>query len=660
MASHEKNLKFSDEAQAAISLLTAMMDRMRDAYHSSKPLTGLFNEAEILQFDAALVILFAEAELKYILIESGIPIGNSFSAESLRIIKSAILPYVNDEIDLRIVIKKIFHQPKDIEIITALADQYGNDWIAANASLLLPDSISIQTRLENAAKVISYRIASIGMEEEIATRAGKDETLITPFLEQNREINELLVSIEKDDRIKASEDYAQAIVMLHQCQDNLRSLDKAAAENGTSLRQTYLLRKVSLLIDRLICLLALIHEIEEETKVNGFLILIRDTILFELKPKKLRDFVSNNIQMIAYRITENKRKTGEHYITSTKQEYIDMFLSAAGGGFIVSFMVIIKLMMHHAHMAPLWEGIAYSLNYAIGFVIVQMLGFTIATKQPAMTAAVIAASLDAKDAEDKNNNDFAAVIAAVSRSQIVSFAGNLLVVFPFSLCWMLFINILFGPHLLPTEDAEKMLADIHPIFSLSVLYAALAGAYLFMAGLVSGFGDNKVIVSRIGTRILHHPWLVRHLSADRLSRFASYSERNLGPMMGNIAVGFMLGMTAFFGKITGLPLDIRHVTFSTGNLALGLLGTHFQVTAMEICAALSGLLLIGIVNFLVSFTLALQIAFRSRGMKLSSYPDLFISVLRYFRHHPREFFLPPPAPPVEPVDQELDPVTVQE
>ena len=635
------NITFSDAAKGSIDQLRAMMDRVRIAYRSSQPVNELFSHDEILLFNALLVTLFAEAELKYVLIESGIPTGDSFSGESLRIIKSSILPYVYDELDLRLVIKKIFHHPKDIEIISALIEQFGNDWIASNAALLLPDSLTIQTRLENAAKVISYRIAAIGMEDEIAARAGKDETLITPFLEQNKEINELLGSLERKDRIKADEDYTQSIVMLHQCQDNLKSLDRAAAENGTSLRQTYLLRKASLLIDRLICILSLIHEIEDEQKIQGFCMLIRDTILFEIKPGKLRDFISNNIQVIAYRITENKRKTGEHYITTDRHEYFDMFVSACGGGFIVSFMVIIKLMMHYAELPPLWEGIAYSLNYAIGFVIVHLLNFTIATKQPAMTAAYIAASLDNRDPKDNDYHDFAVVIAAVSRSQIVSFAGNLLVVFPFSLCWMLFINVIFGDHLLTPTASEKMLSDIHPIFSLSVLYAALAGAYLFMAGLVSGFGDNKVMVSKISLRIQHHPWLIRHLSPQRLDRLAAYSEKNLGPIMGNIVVGFMLGMTAFFGHITGLPLDIRHVTFSAGNFALGLLGSHFHVSTMDICAALSGLFLIGVVNFLVSFTLALQIALRSRSTKLRNYPYLLRSVLIYFRHHPREFFYPP-------------------
>jgi site-specific recombinase len=214
------------------------------------------------------------------------------------------------------------------------------------------------------------------------------------------------------------------------------------------------------------------------------------------------------------------------------------------------------------------------------------------------------------------------------------------VVFPFSLLWIFFIHIIFGDHFLNEATAQQLLNSVHPVFTLSVLYAAFAGFYLFLAGLISGFGDNKVIVSHIGLRLMHHPWLSKHISHARLTRIVAYTEQNLGPIIGNIAVGFMLGMTAFFGHITGLPLDIRHVTFSTGNLALGLFGAGFHVTAMQVFGMLSGIFLIGLVNFLVSFSFALQVAIRSRGLRLKNYPDLAKSVLKYFWKHPKAFFWP--------------------
>lgn len=640
---HEVKDQFSPEAEQGISSLMALVNRIRRAAKKVKgvPLSASFDldAAEVAIVQKHLVKIFAEADISYALTESGIPVGNSFAEETTRLFKASILPYVLDERDLRVVIKKIFHHKRDGELFTAMMATYGQDWICTNAAILLPDSAIIQTYLENAAKVLSYRIAAIGMEEEILIRAGRDETLITPFMEQNKEVNELLVSIEKEDREKVAEDYGQAIVMLKQCTSNIRSMDKAAAQNGTSLKQTFLLRKSDKLIERLTRILALIQEIDTEQKVTGFCTLVTEVIEAELQPRKLREFVNDNIQMVAYRITEHKRMTGEHYITSGRREYRDMFLSAAGGGFIVSFMVIIKLFLHHAHLPPLWEGIGYSLNYAIGFVIVQLLGFTIATKQPAMTAAYIAGSLDGAEGK-RDYVRFAAVIAAVMRSQIVSFAGNLLVVFPFAMLWIYLIGLAGGDHFIAGHPAKKMLADISPIRSLSALYAAFAGFYLFMAGLISGFGDNKVIVSRIALRLQHHPWLIRHMRPGRLRRLSHYLEHNLGGLMGNIAVGFMLGMTAFIGHITGLPLDIRHVTFSMGNFALGIYGEHFHTTTRTLLSCLGGLAVIGFVNFLVSFWLALFVAMRSRGLYFRNYPDLIRSVWKYFRKHPSEFFWP--------------------
>ena len=234
-------------------------------------------------------------------------------------------------------------------------------------------------------------------------------------------------------------------------------------------------------MDRLVIILTLLNEMEEETKVNGFVSLIRDIVIMEISPKQLRDFLGGNIQLLAYRITENKRKTGEHYITTGLAEYRDMFVSAAGGGMVVAFMVIIKMMTHHAALPALWEGLLYSLNYAGGFVLIHILGFTVATKQPAMTAAYIAASLDeAKDDEDGYKN-FAVMIAAVSRSQLASFAGNLLIVFPVSLSLIFFVNIMGGGYFLDETAARGLLDSVHPILSLSILYAALAGFYLFLA-----------------------------------------------------------------------------------------------------------------------------------------------------------------------------------
>ena len=131
------------------------------------------------------------------------------------------------------------------------------------------------------------------------------------------------------------------------------------------------------------------------------------------------------------------------------------------------------------------------------------------------------------------------------------------------------------------------------------------------------------------------------MSPNTLFNFAAYIEKNLGPLLGNISFGFMLGFATFLGKITGLPIDIRHITFSTGNIAMGMMGVDFHLTIITVLDVLLGLFIVGLLNFAVSFFLALQVAARSRGLRLRDYPDMIIAVLQHFKKHPSHFFYPP-------------------
>ena len=44
--------------------------------------------------------------------------------------------------------------------------------------------------------------------------------------------------------------------------------------------------------------------------------------------------------------------------------------------------------------------------------------------------------------------------------------------------------------------------------------------------------------------------------------------------MGNIALGFFFGMAGFIGKTFGIPFDIRHITISAANTAIGFFGSR--------------------------------------------------------------------------------------
>ncbi len=112
-------------------------------------------------------------------------------------------------------------------------------------------------------------------------------------------------------------------------------------------------------------------------------------------------------------------------------------------------------------------------------------------------------------------------------------------------------------------------------------------------------------------------------------------------IISNLWFGIFLGSTYSIGIFFGLDLDIRHITFASGNLALGIFGADFNITNHMLFWSITGIGIIGLVNFLVSFSLSLGVALRSRNIPFTELRLIAISVWIYFRKRPLEFFFPP-------------------
>ena len=104
----------------------------------------------------------------------------------------------------------------------------------------------------------------------------------------------------------------------------------------------------------------------------------------------------------------------------------------------------------------------FSLNYGLGFVLIHLLHLTIATKQPAMTAATLAAALDGRENREARLDALAELAAEVSRTQWVSIAGNvtitMLTAFAIALTAVQFIG--WSPA--DAAKAAHLLHDLHP------------------------------------------------------------------------------------------------------------------------------------------------------------------------------------------------------
>ena len=100
----------------------------------------------------------------------------------------------------------------------------------------------------------------------------------------------------------------------------------------------------------------------------------------------------------------------------------------------------------------------------------------------------------------------------------------------------------------------------------------------------------------------------------------------------------LLGLTGLVGYLTHLPLDIRHVAFSSANLGYSAVSGQFAYPFFLQCIAF--VLLIGLVNLMVSFSLTLWVALRSLNTEIDSWWAIWHEVCQIVRKRPLSLFLP--------------------
>ena len=135
----------------------------------------------------------------------------------------------------------------------------------------------------------------------------------------------------------------------------------------------------------------------------------------------------------------------------------------------------------------------------------------------------------------------------------------------------------------------------------------------------------------------------RWLGERVLERFSRYISNNLGALASNFLFGVMLGWFSSVDKLLGVPLDIRHIAFSSANFGYAVQTLKFNTTWQILVSAVIGIALIGVMNLLVSFYLALNVALRSRGIVIKQHWVLHRTLLKAFLTQPRLFLFPPAA-----------------
>ncbi|MDP3288888.1 MAG: site-specific recombinase [Methyloversatilis sp.] len=583
--------------------------------------------------------------------ESGVLANQGFFSGLIsRVLGRMLPPAINDDF-LRDLFSEVFDASDDGEWMVAIPRE---DWETLFERLDLDGEAFAAARrqcrheLFEAMRMASHRLAALGMEPALLRYMPALARHESPFLAQSDEVRELI-------RLHAGGETPQPYdghfeVLLDQCSSYIDTIRRRSREAGVGVNLVFLLARIEQIADRLRLLrtLALPDEADDRPALRAraidfFLRLVQQ----ENRRNSLRDLFTGTTQLLARRVTEQASRSGEHYVTGTRSEFVAMFRAAAGAGVIIGTMAMIKILISKLGLPPVWEAVAYSLDYGLGFVLIHILHLTIATKQPAMTAATLAAALDGQQSRDARLGVLVELAAQVSRTQWISIAGNVSIGFIMALSIAMTAGQFIDWHPVDPVKGAHLLHDLHPWQSLAILHAAIAGVFLFLSGLISGYYDNQSLYHRVPERLLRVKWLRSLLGEARLARFARYIELNLGALAGNFLFGCMLGSTPVIGTLLGLPLDIRHVAFASANLAYGLEALSFDVDWHAIAIGALGVVLIGLTNLTVSFSLAMRVALRSRGIQPDDTRGLSVKLARRFLTRPRDFFWPPKDPPAE-------------
>lgn len=589
----------------------------------------------------ALLSQFSNSDVTTALTESGLLSSRGFIQELGSKIKHKIIPALLEPTDFLFVIERLFYKRNDYVWIEKIDSELWRSFFGRIGIEVNLNEPVLNNQLLQSMQTLSYRLAMMGLEKEITRQHDVRSDAVFPFLEQNRLVNMLLEKKNNTHSIQDEKIIAAGIFeALHNCLQSVKFIKEQRKDVGTSLAETFLLTRMEQHVERILLILDAVDNdkrFDIDRFINYFITVVRN----QNRKNSLGEFLSQNVGLLAYQISEHGGRRGETFITKTRKEFNLLFLSAMGGGFIISFIAIFKNLLAKVTLAPFWQGVAYSTNYSIGFLLIQSTGSTLATKQPAFTASAVASSLDSTKLKGRPDLDNLAItVSQVSRSQLASFAGNLLVVFPMTyLLAMLYFQVT-GAKIAAGSEALALLQAQHPFQTLALLYACFTGFFLFLSGLIAGWVENYVVYAQLPQRIQMHPGLHHSLGKKQLNWLVNLVENKLGSIAGSVSLGFFLGMAAFLGKIFGIPFDIRHITISAGNTAIGFFGLEGPVDYRYLGTILLGVSLIGFLNFFVSFGFAFFVAVKSRGIKLRDYPEFLGILWKYFRKRPMNFIIP--------------------
>jgi site-specific recombinase len=399
----------------------------------------------------------------------------------------------------------------------------------------------------------------------------------------------------------------QALAIIKLCEDEVQSVYTDLENSGVSVDIVNRLETIDSLLKRIKTLFELQNPSPQI--MHRFLI---EVVEAQESGRSVFGYLGRHFYLLSRKVVERNGNSGEHYVAHTSAQLRSMFWSALGGGGIVVLMTIFKILYLHSHPAPLFLAVGIWIIYSAGFLAMQFSGSTLATKIPSFTASRLAEIL--KSSRQVDESEFTVEVRSTLKSQLVALFGNICGVIPVALLVDRLLRLTLGTGLMDVEYADKVLHNLHPMFSLAIPLGAFTGLQLWLSSLAGGWFENWVVYNRLPEIVRQNYRLRKMFGEASAARLANWILNHASGLATNIALGFLFGFSPLLGDLFGLNLNGNHVTISTASAMFAFSASDFGVAGTTVVTVVLGLLSIGVMNFVVSFAMALFIAARARKM----------------------------------------------
>lgn len=603
-----------------LSVLEASPE-VRDRYHAS--IASILEETDG-------VSLFAQA---------GLPTDRGLLHEMFDRLFRLVLPTPRNETELARLFDRLFPTAKEVDRFFSLPQEHLGHMATLMAPVELPEAWDRPfASMCDAFLLLAARVQGLGLSEKLRIRSQGGPVEQSPFYRLPRTSDTLMKAVkDKEGVAEAAQEWK---LWVAECRAELRTIVGHLDARGVNLDIVYAMDVIEQSLKRMEIICGVLAAQPGRPKQIASSRLLREVIGGRLHDRSLWGLAQNSFRLLAKKIVEWAGKTGEHYVTNNREEYRQMWNAALGGGILTVGTAAIKLMITHRGLPLFVEGFLAGLNYAVSFVLMHVFHLALATKQPSMTGAALA-NIVQRCQDASRSDELVSYVQRIVRSQLAAALGNIMAVGAGAVVFSLLWKWIFGAPFLSVETAEYAVSSMTPIRSGTIFFAMLTGVILWLSSLAGGWIENWAVYHQLPRAIAEHR-LGSSFKPETLQRVAESLAKNIAPWGGSIVLGFMLGMTPSIGHFFGLPLDVRHVTLSTGTLALGITSRGPEVLgAGALVWAMLGVAVTFVMNLGVSFYLALLLALRAQDVSRSDYLELLHTLWIRLRSAPREFFLPP-------------------